>query len=53
MICKCTESINCNPCTNVTRFSEMCAECIHHGHYNMQSRDVTGSNVAFKRKDQR
>jgi hypothetical protein len=52
MNCKCTEIINCNPCSNTVRFSDMCAECVTHGHYNMQSKDVIGTNVSFTRKNQ-
>ena len=48
--CKCTESINCNPCTNDVRFSDLCPECFLHGHAKMQSKTVTKINVALEVK---
>ena len=47
MQCKCTEPTNCNPCTNTTRFSDLCAECYLANHTIKQSKisSISGFGV--------
>ncbi len=50
MDCKCTQIQYCNPCTNTTRYLDMCPECLFAGHANLQSKNVITSNIKFRKK---